>query len=245
MLPELAEAAELAYEARAWFAYETHFNARVQADEEAKQKVQRLERNQGRADYDADRLRETLAGVYTDPEAAAGRLMAYQRKHGKERVEETLSTAPEQFGKLCRVYPWWGLGIKYSTAAARQEARRHVARPLDSAVRSEDARPGATAVAEARQRARAAQSELDAALDKRRALLIPGIAEQRAADRLAPLARAYGVDWVRRELARLIPPEDREAAEIAARILSRAAGSLLDRDRDRSRGRERDRGIGF
>jgi hypothetical protein len=98
-------------------------------------------------------------------------------------------------------------------------------------------------VAEARQRARAAQSELDAALEKRRALLIPGIAEQRAADRLAPLARAYGVDWVRRELARLIPPEDREAAEIAARILSRAARGLLDRDR--SRGRERGRGIDF
>jgi hypothetical protein len=243
VLPELVDAAELAYEARAWFAYETHFNAHLLADEAAKEEVQRLERMQGRAAYDAARLRETLAGVYTDPDSAAERLMAYRRQHGTERVEEALSTAPERFGELRRVYPWWGLGIKYSTAAAREEARRQVARPLDSAVRSEDARPGAADVAEAKQRARAARSELDAALHKRRALLIPGIAEQRAADLLAPLARNYGVDWVRRELARLIPPEDREAAEIAARIVSRAARGLLDRDR--SRGRERGRGIGY
>jgi hypothetical protein len=243
VLPELASAAELAYESRAWFAYDKHFNASVLANDEAKQKVERLERRQGRAAYDAAKLRETLAGVYTDPESAAGRLLAYQRQHGKERVQEALSTAPEQFGKLRRVYPWWGLGIKYSTAAAREEARRQVARPLDSAVRSEDARPGAADVAEAKQRARAAQTEHDAALEKRRALLVPGIAEKRAADHLAPLARSYGVDWVRRELVRLIPPEDREAAEIAARIVSRAARGLLDHDR--SRGRERGRGIDF
>jgi hypothetical protein len=243
VLPELVRAAELAYESRAWFAYDKHFNASVLANDEAKQKVERLERRQGRAAYDAAKLRETLAGVYTDPESAAELLMAYQRQHGKEPVEKALSTAPDQFGTLRRVYPWWGLGIKYSTDAAREEARRQVARPLDDAVRSEDARPGVADVAEAKQRARAAQTEHDAVLEKRRALRVPVIAEERAADHLAPLARAYGADWVRRELARLIPPEDREAAEIAARILSRAAGSLLDRDR--SRGRERGRGIDF
>ncbi|WP_420129170.1 relaxase/mobilization nuclease domain-containing protein [Longimicrobium sp.] len=243
VLPEVASAAELACESRAWFAYDAQFNARYLANEQAEEEVKRLERLQGGAAYDAASLSETLARVYTDPESAAERLIACQREHGKARVEEALSNAPEQFGTLRSVYPWWGLGIKYTTAAARQEAQQHVAGALDKVIRAEDARPGAAAVADAKQRARDAQRELDDARAKRNALRVPGVTEERAAELLAPLARSRGVDWVRQELTRLIPPEDREAARIAARILSHAARGLLDRDRSRGRGREIDRGI--
>jgi hypothetical protein len=83
------------------------------------------------------------------------------------------------------------------------------------------------------------------AREKRRTLTSPQTVEREAAALLAPLARDYGVDWVRRELVRLIPPEDREAVEIAVRVVSRAAHGLLDRGHDRSRRRERDRGVDF
>jgi hypothetical protein len=241
LFPELVRAAELVYDSRAWFAYEPHFNAAMQAADEAEAEVQRLEDQRSEADRAAAALHERLARVYTDPEFAARNLMAYQRKHGEERARDALRTKPQEFGTLRAVYPWWGLGIVYSTAAARDEARDRVADPLDKAVRSEDARPGAVTVRDAKDRAREARRHLADAREKRRALTSPQTVEREAAALLAPLAREYGADWVARELTRLIPPEDREAAEIAARIVSRAARGLLDRNR----GRERDRGIDF
>jgi hypothetical protein len=245
IFPELVGAAELVYESRAWFAYEPQFNAALQAAADAEGEVQRLESQRSDADRAAAALHERLARVYADPEFAALNLMDYQRKHGKERARDALRTRPQEFGTLRKVYPWWGLGIVYSTAAARDEARDRVADPLEKAVRSEEARPGAAAVRDAKERAREARRRLADAREKRRALTSPQTVEQEAAALLAPLARDYGVDWVRRELTRLIPPEDREAVEIAARVVSRAAHGLLDRGRDRSRGRERDRGIDF
>ena len=235
LLPELVGAAELAYASRAWFAYEGHFNACVQAAENAEKEVRRLERLQGAATYDAAVLRDVLARIYTDPELAAGRLMDYQRKHGKERARKALDRVPQEFGELRKEHPWWGIGVVYSTDAAREGARRDVPDLLDNAVCSEEARPGAVTVRDARHRASAAQRALDDAREVRRGLLLPGIAEERAAALLAPLARSYGTAWVTRELARLIPPEDREAAEIAARIVSRATRGLLDRDRGRNK----------
>jgi hypothetical protein len=234
LLPELVEAAELAYASRAWFAYEPHFNACVQAAEDADKEVQRLETVRSAATNGADALREVLASIYTNPELAAERLMDYQRQHGKERAAKALERAPQEFGDLRKVHPWWGMGIVYSTADARDCARRDVPDLLDKAVRSEQARPGAVAVVEARHRANTAQRALTDAREVRRGLLTPGIAEKRAAALLAPLARSYGTAWVTRELARLIPPEDREAAEIAARIVSRATRGLLDRGRGRN-----------
>jgi hypothetical protein len=230
-LPELVGAAELAYASRAWFAYEPHFNACIIAAEDADKEVQRLERVRGAATHDADVLREVLVSIYTNPERAAERLMDYQRQHGKERACKALDRAPQEFGDLRKVHPWWGIGIVYSTAAARECARRDVPELLDNAVRSEQARPGAVAVADARHRANAAQRALADAREVRRGLLTPGIAEERAAALLAPLARSYGTAWAARELARLIPPEDDEAAAIAARIVSRATRGLLDRGR--------------
>ncbi len=234
LLPELVGAAELAYASRAWFAYEPNFNACVTAAEDADKEVQRLERVRGAATYDADALRDVLASIYTNPELAAERLMDYQRQHGKERACKALDRAPQEFGDLRKVHSWWGIGLVYSTAAARECARRDVPDYLDNAVRSEEARPGAVTVRDARHRASAAQRALADAREVRRGLLTPGIAEERAAALLAPLARSYGAAWVTRELARLIPPEDREAAEIAARIVSRATRGLLDRDRGRN-----------
>lgn len=241
LFPEVVGAAELVYESRAWFAFEPQLNAHVQAAEEANEAVAELARQRERAEHDAAALREVLARIYTNPESAARTLMAYQRKHGKERVRDALRDKPQEFGTLRRENPWWGLGFVYSTATARDAARDNVADPLDKAVRSEDARPGAATERAAKERAREARRVLVDAREKRRALRSPQTVEQEAAALLVPLARQYGVDWVTRELVRLIPPEDREAAEIALRIVSRAAREFLDR----SRGRERDRGMDF
>ncbi|HEU4557527.1 MAG TPA: hypothetical protein VFS20_06745 [Longimicrobium sp.] len=82
--------------------------------------MQRLERRRDGAANDAVTLCEVLARIYTDPKRAAGRLMDYQRQHGTERVSEALKAAPQEFGTLRREYPWWGIGVVYSTAAARQ-----------------------------------------------------------------------------------------------------------------------------
>jgi hypothetical protein len=79
------------------------------------------------------------------------------------------------------------------------------------------------------------------ARNARQAMRYPTQYEHEAAAALRPLLQRVSPEWVARQLTSLLPPEDREAAQMAQRVLS-MAGTVT---RTLTRERSRDRGIDF
>ncbi|MFL5381689.1 MAG: relaxase/mobilization nuclease domain-containing protein [Longimicrobiaceae bacterium] len=182
----------------------------------APQEAKRLRDLHQRALDDATRLRGPLAKVYTDAGDAARRLRRHEREHDIEQTLAALQATPEKFGTLQTT--WFG-----RTAAARARLSE-VVEPLQTAIRSGREFPSRAELEAAEQRAAEGIKAGIAAREAKRALLIRAAQYERdAADLLGPLLRAEASpQWIAEQLGRLLPPEDREAAQMVERVLRAA-----------------------
>jgi hypothetical protein len=98
-----------------------------------------------------------------------------------------------------------------------------VVEPLEAAIRSASESPSRDELAAAEQRAAEGIKAGIAAREAKEALLIRAVQyEREAPDLLAPLLREASPRWIAEQLGRLLPPEDREAAQMAERALRTA-----------------------
>ena len=192
----------------------------------APQEAKRLRDLHQRALDDATRLRGPLAKVYTDAGDAARRLRRHEREHDFEQTLAALHATPDLFGTLQTT--WLG-----RTAPARAHLPE-VVEPLLAAVRSGREFPSRAELEAAEKRAEEGIKAGIAAREAKQALLARAAQyEQVAADLLAPLLRAgASPQWTAEQLGRLLPPEDREAAQMVERVL-RAA---ITRSREQGHG---------
>ena len=162
----------------------------------------------------------------------------HEREHGMEDVRRMLRERPEAFGALVREKRAFGLWT--STARAAKRAKdEDVADAVEKTLRSRRERPAKAALEAARERAGAASGAVNRAAEACRDLPAPGVLEHRAAEAFRPLLRdGRSVAWLSQQLARFLPPDDREAAEIAEKVL-RTAIFRISREREGpSRGRD-------
>jgi hypothetical protein len=182
----------------------------------APQELKRLRDLHKRAIDDSTRLRGPLAKVFTDARDAARRLRRYEREHDIEQTLAALRATPEKFGTLQTT--WIG-----RTAAARARLPE-VVEPLQTAIRSGREFPSRDELEAAEQRAAEGIKAGIAAREAKEALLIRAVqCEREAADLLAPLLlREASPQWIAEQLGRLLPPEDREAAQMVECVLRAA-----------------------
>lgn len=227
----LQQGAGLILEARAANDRATIKSEREKASHAAADELAHLEARERRAVDDLRALRAKLKPVYTDVAAAAGAMDRFQREHGMDKVRAMLKDRPEAFGALVRKP--WVLGLGWSTAKAAKRAK-DVADDVETAIRSHRARPRKTELDAAREDAKAAGTALAQVAKAGRDLPGPAILEHRAAEVFRPLIRGgRSVAWLSQQLARLLPPEDREAAAIAENVL-RVVERGIAREHDRS-----------
>lgn len=192
---------------------------------QAPQELIRLRDLHKRALDDATRLRGLLAKVFTDARDAARRLRRHEREHDIEQTLAALRATPEKFGTLQTT--WFG-----RTAQARARLPE-VVEPLQTAIRSGREFPSRDELGAAEQRAAEGIKAGIAAREAKQALVIRAVQyEQEAADLLAPLLREASPQWIAEQLGRLLPTEDREAAQMVERVL-RAA---ITRSREQAHG---------
>lgn len=182
---------------------------------EARREAARLTALRERAVDDARDLREVLDRVYTDPADALRKLVAYERKHGTSRVLQALRETPKHFGTI-RTRHWW-------TAPALKHLPEALA-AVQQALRSSREAPSREALAAAQQRAEEGVKTGIAAREAQSSVLGRYVqCEREAAALLRPLLDRSSPEVIAARLARLLPPEDREAAEIAAQVLKLAS----------------------
>jgi hypothetical protein len=176
--------------------------------------------------------------IYTKAEDALRQMEQFARAYSEKQMERTLRETPEAFGQLRVVRPWWGFGKLELTGEARRQIPDAV-QPVLKAIRATPSRPADNVLRAARKRVREATQATDAARDLLRDLPVSTTCERKAMEAVQPLLRS-GVPaaQIAQQLARLLPPEDREAARIAEQVMRRAVDGLT---RGRTRGRERGR----
>jgi hypothetical protein len=82
------------------------------------------------------------------------------------------------------------------------------------------------------ERARAESGAVNRAAEGCRNLPAPGVLEDRAIEAFRPLLRdGRSVAWLSQQLPRFLPPDDRESAEIAEKVL-RTAIFRISRERE-------------
>jgi hypothetical protein len=191
--------------------------------------LKRLRDMDGAATADAKRLGEALDRVFTDSRRAAGELGTYVRTHGWETLRSALKQSPQQFGNLRYPRPWYALGL------GRRDVEG-IIDPLKMAMKSVREQPTQSELDTAIVKAGKAAKVYNDVRDVRRALRYPIQYEHEAADALRPLLREASPEWIASQLANLLPPDDREAAEMAQRVLKLAVIAARTRTRDHGRG---------
>lgn len=227
----LQHGAGLIQEARAATNRAKDRSAREQASHGAADKLAHLEAAEGRAVADLSALRDKLKPIYTKFAAAGVAMDRYEREHGMEKLRDKLNDRPEEFGALVRQE--WAFGMVWTTNKAAKRAK-HIADVVEKALRSHRARPSEEELTAAKAHKEAARAALVQTAGAGRDLPAAATLEHRAADAFVPLIRrGRSVAWLSQQLARLLPPEDHEAAAIAQDVL-RIAERSIARDRDRS-----------
>jgi hypothetical protein len=205
---------------------------RERASHDAADKLAHLEAREHRAVEAVEVLREKLRPVFADIGAAAGAMDRFEREHGMDKLRGMLEDRPETFGALVRQD--WPFKLGWSTNKAAKRAK-DVADDVENAIRAHRARPRKAELEAARQQVEAAGAALVQVVEASGELPGPVLLEHRAEAAFRPLLRdGRSVAWLSQQLARLLPPEDREAAAIAEHVL---------RALERSIARERDQGI--
>ncbi|WP_420125273.1 relaxase/mobilization nuclease domain-containing protein [Longimicrobium sp.] len=201
------------------------------ASHDAADNLAHMEAQRSKAKDDAAALGRKLAPIYSEPGKAGGAMDRHEREHGMDDVRRMLRERPEAFGAL--VPERRALGLWTSTARAAKRAKNaDVADALEKALRSHRQQPGTAALKTARERASEASGALIRAAEACRNLPAPGVLEHRAEQAFRPLLRdGRSVAWLSQQLARFLPPDDREAAEIAEKVL-RSAIFRISRERE-------------
>jgi hypothetical protein len=172
------------------------------------------------AGKDEQELLSALGEVFSDAAAASEKLRQHELERDMAPTLAALRAMPEQFGTLRTTK------FLRSTAPARARLG-DVVEPLRAAIRS--AREGPTDD-ELQTAERRAAEGIHAGIAAREArlplLLLPDQYAGEAADLLRPLLREASPQWIAQQVARLLPPEDREAAEIATRVLTAASKTI-------------------
>jgi hypothetical protein len=204
---------------------------RERASHDAADKLAHLEARERQAVEAVDVLREKLRPVFADIAAAAGEMDRFEREHGMDKLRGMLEDRPETFGALVRQD--WPFKLGWSTNKAAKRAK-DVADDVENAIRAHRARPRKAELEAARKHVEAAGAALVQTIEAARDLPGPTTLEHRAAEAFRPLMRAgRSVAWLSHQLARLLPPEDREAAAIADNVL-RVVERSIAHERDRS-----------
>lgn len=207
---------------------------REAASHDAADKLAHLEARERRAVDDLAALQAKLQPVFIDVPAAAGAMDRFQREHGMDKLRSMLDDRPEAFGPLVRQD--WPFKLGWSTNKAAKLAK-DVGDDVESAIRSHRARPRAAELQAARERVEAAGTALAQTAEAGRNLPAAATLEHRAAEAFRPLIRdGRSVAWLSQQLARLIPPEDREAAAIVENVLHAVERSIRTQDRSIRRG---------
>jgi hypothetical protein len=234
------EAAEQIRAARAADARRLAFEAAETARSKAAADLEPIEAAYNAAQGNRYSAEFALELIYTQAEDALRQMEGFARAHGEKQLERTFRETPEAFGELRVVRPWWGLGKVELTGETRRKVPDAV-QPVLKAIRTAPSRPADDVLRAARKRVREATAATDAARDHLRDLPVSATCERKAMQAVQPLLRS-GVPaaQIAQQLARLLPPEDREAARIAEQVVRRALDSI-----SRGRTRERDRGVDF
>jgi hypothetical protein len=183
----------------------------------APQELKRIQKLSEQAGKDEQALLSALEAVFPDAAAVSDKLREYEGEHGMAPTLAALRATPEQFGTLRTT------GLFRSTARARARLA-DVVEPLQAAIRSTRESPTSDDLQLAEQRAAEGIKTGIAAREARLPLLlVPEQYEREAADLLRPLLREVPPQLIAQQLARLLPPEDREAAETAVRVLDAAS----------------------
>jgi hypothetical protein len=201
------------------------------ASHDAADKLAHMVSQRSKAKDDAAALGRKLKLIYSKPGEAGSAMERHEREHGMEDVRRMLRERPEAFGALVREKRAFGLWT--STARAAKLAKdEDVADAVEKTLRSYRQRPAKAVLEAARERARAASGAVIRAAEACRDLPAPGVLEHRAAEAFRPLLRdGRSVAWLSQQLARFLPPDDREAAEIVEKVL-RTAIFRISRERE-------------
>jgi hypothetical protein len=142
-------------------------------------------------------------------------------------VRNKLIRTPDEFGKLRYPRLW------YTRGPGRKDVDDIVAQ-LEKALTSGRARPTPDELKAAEVHAGVSAADHFAARAAMRRLRNHTLCEHEAADVLRLLIRNVSPEWVAHQLANLLPPEDREAAQMAQRVVKLAV--LMTRTFTRDRG---------
>lgn len=190
---------------------------------EAPREAARLKALRQRAVDDARDLREVLGRVYADQADALRKLVAYEREHGTARVLQALRETPRHFGTIRSRYLRTAPALKHLPEAVDA---------LQRTLRSSREAPSRDALAAAQNRAEEGV-EIGITAREARSSVFQRLVqcEREAADLLRPLIDRSSPERIAAQLAHLLPPEDHEAAEIAARFL-KLPSQLRGRDHE-------------
>jgi len=229
--PELLRAGELLREGLASYEAERMESSARTAADAAATKLNRLRKLDETASIDATRLRDALDRVFTDSPQATVKLSSYVRTHGWDKLRSALKQSPQQFGRLRYPRPWYTLG------RGRKDVEG-IIDPLKIATKSVPNQPTPFQLDTAEAHARDTAKIYNAARKAKDALRYPTQYEHEAANALRPLLRDASPEWIARQLASLLPSDDREAAQMVERVLGLAltVTRTLTRERGRSRG---------
>jgi len=190
---------------------------------EAPREAARLKALRQRAVDDARDLREVLGRVYADQADALRKLVAYEREHGTARLLQALRETPRHFGTIRSRYLRTVPALKHLPEAVDA---------LQRTLRSSREAPSRDALAAAQKRAEEGV-EIGITAREARSSVFQRLVqcEREAADLLRPLIDRSSPERIAAQLAHLLPPEDHEAAEIAARFL-KLPSQLRGRDHE-------------
>lgn len=217
---QLRRVAELLHQDRAYrLKVREHADA-VLVQNEAGYKVKRLEE-------EARALGEVLGRVYTDQGEAERKLVEYGRQFGTGLTRMAFSVSPQEFGTLRKTDGWRRLRVAWAEAPAREAARDGAERVATAVGHYDELNAARKHLAELIEAVRAARAAKDAFSGAH-------APEREITAALRSMLAQAPPWWVRQQLARLVPPDDYEAAGIANRAYQAACEPVRGRELRRS-----------